>query len=94
MSAKLNSTAVVSLSGRLRLRSLLIFLNGFALGGLVVLVTVRYLILHNCCASGQWEPGYWELADRLLPYYLAFGGASLLLALVQIIVRSIDKRTE
>ena len=93
MSGTLNAAHARSRPRGFHARSVFLFLNGIALGGLAALLVIRGLILQNCCIDGRWLPGYWDLADDLLPFYLVFGGACLLLALGQLIAWAIDRRT-
>lgn len=65
--------------------SMFLLLDGFALGGCAVLLMIRNLLLEKCCSA---EPVWaiYNLLDYLVPYYLAFGSALLILIVATVFV--------
>jgi hypothetical protein len=61
------------------LRSLLL-LDGFTLGGCVVLLLVRNLLLEKCCSTEPMVGAVYNLLDDMIPYHLFFGGALMVCA--------------
>ncbi len=66
--------------------SILLLLDGFALGGCVVLFMVRNLLLEKCCSTEPMVGTVYNLLDNLIPYYLFFGGALIVFAGLTIFV--------
>ena len=72
---------------------ILLLLDGFMLGGCVVLLIVRDLLLAKCCSTEPMVGSVYNLLDYLVPYYLFFGGALIACAGLTVLVMKIVKPT-
>ena len=73
------------------LLAILLLLDGFMLGGIVTSFRVRDLLLEKCCSANRMELSIYNLLDYLVPYYLFFGGALIVLIAITIIVWLVTK---
>ena len=64
--------------------SVLVLLDGFMLGGLATSFMIRNLILERCCGAIPMNMAVYNLLDHLVFYYVFFGGALLLLAIITV----------
>lgn len=72
---------------------ILLFLNGIALGGLIVTIGIRHIVMQHCCINGRWNPDdWWAIANDMVPHYVVFGIASPFLAFVLMIVWFVGRR--
>ncbi len=71
--------------------SVLVLLDGFMIGGLATSFMIRNLILDRCCSADLMNKVVYNLLDPLVFYYVFFGGALLLLAIITVGVWFADK---
>jgi hypothetical protein len=71
---------------QIALLPILLLLDGFMLGGCVVLFMVRNLLLEKCCSTEPMVGAVYNLLDYLIPYYLFFGGALIVCAGLTVLV--------
>lgn len=88
-----HSNSSLSQGRRKSLLVLLLILDGFVLGGCVMLALMRNLVLRFCCSS---EPPRWDvynLLDHLIPYYAVYGGALLILLFTTVLLWAIIRKS-
>ncbi len=84
---------VVSQGWRISPIAILLVLDGVMLGGCIALFTVRNLLLDKCCSTEPMVGTVYNLLDYLIPYYLLFGGALIVLVGLTVVVWKAAKST-
>ncbi len=71
------------------------FLWTLTAGAVIALATIRAEVINGLTTAGPMSMGSWyDMADLLIPYYAAFGGAFLALALLTGILWVVQRRTK